>query len=54
VISTYQRVGASDISPIQIVEVSIQSRPKLTLVSDTEIGRAFIIANIAKTVIDTF
>jgi len=34
--------------------VSIQFMPKLTLLSDTEIGNAFIIADIANTVTGRF
>jgi len=49
-ISMYQRSGASDISPIQSFEVSIQIRPTLTLWSETYIGCAFINTVIAKTV----
>jgi len=44
----YQRVGASDISPIQRFGVSIQLRSKLTLVSDIEIDNARINADIRK------
>ena len=44
----YQRVGASDISPIHSVGVSIQLRSKLTLVSDIEIDNARINADIRK------
>ena len=54
VISMYKRFGASDISPIQSVGVSIQLMPKLTILSDTEIGCAFMIVDIAKTLTCTF
>ena len=54
VISMYKRFGASDISPIQSFGVLIQLMPTLTILSDTEIGYAFISADIAKTVTCTF
>ena len=50
-ISMYQRFGASDISPIKCFGVSIEFRPTLPLLSDTDIGRVFINADIAKTVL---
>ena len=40
----------ADISPIQSFGVWIQFRPTFTLLSDTEIGCAFINADIARTV----
>jgi len=46
--------GASDISPFQSVGVSIQFRPTGIFLSDIEIGRAIINADIAKTVTGKF